>query len=388
MTHKMMRAALLATWLAATALGATAGEMPVGVELPLTGTMARAGAAQLEGIKIAAQLFNARNPQHTVALTVIDDEAQPAKAVAAVEKLASQGVKAITGGYGSNLVTPASEAAEKAGLVYITSGGVDSGMTSRGLKHFFRIGPASGYQKAILGLLGDMKVKSVSLVYSTKEAPSDLAASVGKALEANGVKVARHAFDPAVTDFKPIINKVKLQDRPDVLVAMGYENDYIGILRAARVLKPPVKAVVGAWSLATVKMATEFPELVQNTIGTATLPHPVQFASPDGKAFAQAYRKTYKKDPDYLAEFAYVQSMVLFDAMARADGKGALNANGIAAALRDRPYDTLIGKVHFDANGDNPAFLNHMAQIRDGKVAIVWPHDAATGTLVYPGVPW
>ena len=50
--------------------------------------------------------------------------------------------------------------------------------------------------------------------------------------------------------------------RPDVILMAGYENDYVGILRAARVLKPAVKAMVGVWSLATPKMAAEFPDLM------------------------------------------------------------------------------------------------------------------------------
>ncbi|MGC5371905.1 hypothetical protein, partial [Klebsiella pneumoniae] len=78
-----------------------------------------------------------------------------------------------------------------------------------------------------------------------------------------------HAFDPAISDFKPIVNKIKLQDKPEVIAMIGYENDYVGILRAARVLKPAVKAMVGVWSLATPKMAQDFPDLVPNVYGTA-----------------------------------------------------------------------------------------------------------------------
>ncbi|QVN23142.1 ABC transporter substrate-binding protein [Burkholderia pyrrocinia] len=367
---------------------ACAGELPVGVELPLTGAMARAGNAQLEGIRIAASLFNQRGGKHTVKLSVIDDEAQPAKAVSAVEQLASQRVLAITGGYGSNLVSPASEAADKAGLVYITSGGVDAGMTSRGLKRFFRLGPVSGYVRAIAGLLGEMGAKSVSIVASTKQAPADLARSLSVALAAQGVKVTAHPYDAAMTDFKPIVNKIKLQDRPDVMLMVGYENDYIGILRAAKVLKPSLKAVVGAWALATPKMASEFPDLVDNVYGNAMLPYPVQFASPEGRAFVAAYQRAYRKEPDYLAEFAYVQSMLLFDALARAADKGALTADGVAGELRNRPFDTLIGSVRFDDRGDNPAFVNNMAQIQGGKLAIVWPKARATGSSRYPALPW
>ena len=367
---------------------AFAAELPVGVELPLTGGMARAGNAQLEGIKVAADVFNQRGGKNTVKLIVIDDEAQPAKAVSAVEKLASNGALAITGGYGSNSVSPASEAAEKAGLVYITSGGVDSAMTSRGLKNFFRVGPASGYSKAIVGLIADMNVKSVSIVSSTKQATSDLARDVKGALSAKGVTVTQHEFDPAMSDFKPVVNKIKLQDKPDAMLMIGYENDYIGILRAAKVLKPQLKAVIGAWSLATPKMAAEFGDLVNGAIGTAMLPHPVQFASADGRAFVAAYTKAYNKEPDYLAEFSYVQSMLLFEALSRAADKNTLKSGGIAKELRAQPFDTLIGAVKFDEKGDNPAFLNNMAQIQDGKVVIVWPKDKATGTLKFPATPW
>lgn len=377
-------------------LGATpaafAEVLPVGVELPLTGSMARAGAAQLEGIKVAADLFNSGKfggtGKHKVALTVIDDEAQPAKAVSAVEKLASQGVLAITGGYGSNSVSPASEAADKAGLVYITSGAVDSSITSRGLKRFFRVGPASGYSKAMLGQLDAMGAKSVSIVASTRQATADVSGDIANKLRAQSVKVTVHMFEPSMTDFKPVVNKIRLQDKPDVMLMIGYENDYIGILRAAKVLKPQLKAVMGAWSLATPKMASEFPDLVNNVIGCAMLPHPAQFGTAEGKAFVDAYVAAYKKEPDYVAEFAFVQSVLLFNAMARAADAGTLKKDGIAAELRAKPQDTLIGKVSFAANGDNPSFLNNMAQIQGDRIVLVWPKERATGKLNFPALPW
>ncbi|TDG04555.1 ABC transporter substrate-binding protein [Paraburkholderia guartelaensis] len=367
---------------------AFADTLPVGVELPLTGSMARAGNAQLEGIRLAADLFNNGSGKHKVALTVVDDEAQPAKAVSAVEKLASQGVLAITGGYGSNSVSPASEAADKAGIVYITSGAVDSAMTTRGLKHFFRIGPASGYSKAVVGQLNAMGVKSVSILASTKQATTDLSNEVSTQLRGQGVAVTVHAFDPAMTDFKPLVNKVRLQDKPEVLLMIAYENDYIGILRAAKVLRPQLKAVMGAWSIVTPKMTTDYPDLVNNVIGCAMLPYPADFGTADGKAFVQAYQAAYHKEPDYLAEFAYVQSRLLFDAMARAADAGTLKQDGIAAELRAKPHDTLIGKVSFAPNGDNPAFLNNMAQIQGNRIVLVWPKERATGKLNYPALPW
>ncbi|OFA01743.1 ABC transporter substrate-binding protein [Duganella sp. HH101] len=368
--------------------GAGAEEFTVGAELPLTGTLARVGSGMQEGVMVAAEVFNKTNGKHKIKIITIDDESAPAKAVAAVEKLASQGAVAITGGYGSNNISPASDAANKLGLVYITSGGVDDSLVNSGRKNFFRINNTAGYEKAVQGLLADMGVKSVSIVFSTKEATSDLANSVQKVLTTKGVKAVTHSFDPAITDFKPIINKIKLQDKSEAILMVGYENDYVGILRAARVLKPPVKAMIGVWSLATPKMASEFPDLMPNVYGTALLPFPAHFETADGKAFADAYKALYKKEPDYLGQFGYVQSMLLFEAIARAADKGTVKKGGVAEELRKTDRDTLIGRVQFGANGDNPNFVHRMGQHQGKNIVIVWPKETATGSMVYPGLPW
>ena len=367
---------------------AGADELLVGAELPLTGALARVGAGMQEGIMVAAEVFNKSGGKHKIKVITVDDESAPAKAIAAVEKLADQGVLAITGGYGSNNISPASDTANKLGLVYITSGGVDDSLVNSGRKNFFRINNSAGYEKAMLGLLQDVGAKSVSIVYSTKDATSGLAQDVQKSLSAKGVKATLHSFDPAITDFKPIINKIKLQDKSEVIAMVGYENDYVGILRAARVLKPPVKAMVGVWSLATPKMAADFPDLMPNVFGTALLPFPAEFKSADGKAFSDAYKQLYKKEPDYLGQFGYVQSMLLFEAIARAADKGTLKKGGVAEELRKTDRDTLIGRVQFGANGDNPNFVHRMGQHQDKKIVIVWPRENATGKLAYPALPW
>ncbi|RYF04966.1 MAG: amino acid ABC transporter substrate-binding protein [Oxalobacteraceae bacterium] len=389
MNKASMIAVAAAVASAAAAMGvAQADELLVGVEIPLTGPLARVGMGTQEGIRVAAEVFNKTNGKHTIKLVTVDDESAPAKAVAAVEKLASQNVVAITGGYGSNNIAPAADAAGKLDLVYVSSGGVDDSLVNGGRKNFFRINNTAGYQKALVGLLSDLNVKSVSIIHSTKEATQGLATAVQKTLGGKGVKVEMHAFDPAITDFKPIINKVKLRDRSEFIVMVGYENDYVGILRAARVLKPSIKGIAGVWSLATPKMAADFPDLMPNVYGTAVLPYPVAFSTPDGKAFADGYRKLYNKEPDYLGQFGYVQSMLLFEAIARAADKGTLKKGGVIEEMRKTDRQTLIGRVQFNANGDNPNFTQRMGQHQGKGVALVWPKESATAKPVYPGVPW
>ncbi len=387
MTRTLWKA--LALSLGLLAGGASADEMLVGSEVPLTGSLARVGTGLSEGIGVAVDIFNRKNGKHKVKIVTIDDESSPAKAVAAVEKLVSEKVLAFTGGYGSNIIGPASDAANKAGLVYVTSGGVSDSLTAKGYKTFFRINNNPGYTRAMVGLLQDMGVKSVSIIYSTKDATAALAKDVEEQLTGKGVKVVTHSFDPAITDFKPIVNKVKLQDKSEVIAMVGYENDYVGIIRAARVLKPELKAMVGVWSLATPKMQQDFPDLMPSVYGTALLPVPAEFTTAEGKEFSETYHRLYNKEPDYIGQFGFVQSLLLFEAMARAADAGTLNKGGIAAEMSKTKRQTLIGLVQFDEKGDNPHFTHRMGQHQaGGKVAIVWPKDHATAKMVFPGVPW
>ena len=168
----------------------------------------------------------------------------------------------------------------------------------------------------------------------------------------------------------------------------GYENDYVGIIRAAKVLKPEIKAIVGVWSLATSKMAADFPDLMPNVIGTALLPFPVEYKTVEGKQFAESYKKLYNKDVDYLAQFGYVKAMLLFEAIARSADAGTIKKGGLSDELRKTSRETLIGKVVFDANGDNPNFKHRMGQNQGGKIAIVSPAAEATSPIKYPGLPW
>lgn len=382
---------LLATSLlavTATLAAAHADELLIGSEIPLTGALARVGSGMNEGIQVAADVFNRTNGKHTIKVLTIDDESQPAKAVAAIEKLDSDGAIAFTGGYGSNIIGPASDAAERVNKVYMTSGGVAMALPERGLKNFFRINSSLGYAKALQGFYDEEGIKSVAIIYSTKEATEEVAKMLEKVWTEEGKTITMHPFDPAVTDFKPIINKIKLRDKPEAIAMIGYENDYVGILRAAKVLKPNVKAIAGVWSLATPKMWSDFPDLMQDVYGTSTLSYPAEFKTPDEKEFADTYQRMFKKDPDYLGIFGYVQSMLLFNAAAKAADAGTIDKGGIAEELRKTETPTLIGTVKFNDQGDNINFSHRVGQHQDGKIVLVWPPEAATGKAVFPGVPW
>lgn len=361
----------------------------IGEHTPLTGKLAHVGNGSHKGVVTGLKVLNDKyQGVHTFELKTIDDESNPAKAVSAVEKLASEGVVAFSGGYSSGIIGPASEAANKASLPYVTFGGVAEALSQRGHEGFFRINSADGYGKAMVGLAEELGLKNISIIFNNKEATLKMAEYIQKEVGPKGIKVTMHEYDANVKDFKSIVNKVKLQDRPEGIMMIGYESEYVGILRAAKLLKPDVKAIMGAWSLATGKMAQEFPDLMENVYGTAMLPFPVVFTSEKEKLFYNAYKANFEDEPSYLEQFGYVQTRLLGEAIIRAHDKGEVNLKSIANELRSVDEETISGRVRFDEHGDNPEFFQRVGQHQKGKIPLVWPASSKSGEKVFPGTPW
>lgn len=366
----------------------SAEEYIVGAHLPLTGAFARAGQAYSQGMKVAEYLHNLNSPTK-VRLDIIDDESAATKAVTAVEKFTSSGAVAIIGGYASNIIGPASEVSERYGVTYMTAGAVSEELTKRGLKTFFRVNNNGGYARAVNTMLDEIKPTKVAILINTRsDAPSLLAKSVTADLKEKSIDFVEYPFDTSTTNFQPLLNRIRLRDKPDVILMIVYENDYIGILRAAKLIKPDVKAMVGTWSVATTQMQNDFPDLMDNVIGCALVAFPISFNGQEGKDFQNRYKEMVGKDVDYQSVYGYVQAKLVFDAIDRLAQKGAFDRKLLAEELRAEEVDSLIGKIKFDDTGENIYFSLRMAQHQGKELPIVSPADVATKPIILPARPW
>ena len=147
-------------------LAAAAEPIKLGAHAPQTGSLAKHGTDQIKGIRLGAEQFEKKFGVK-VDLKVYDDESDPQKAISAVEKLAGvDKVNAIVGGYGSNLVGPASEAAERYETPYLTIGAVDTKLTAKKFKNFFRLNYMPGYAAAQSGAIKDvLGAKKIGVLY-------------------------------------------------------------------------------------------------------------------------------------------------------------------------------------------------------------------------------
>ena len=385
-------------FLAFTALMALTGgvafgaSVKVGVHAPLTGSLAIAGTDTTNGVRLAAKHFNEANPALTVDVVVYDDESQPAKAVAAMQRLVNRDrVLAAIGGYGSNIVGPASEVAEQYGIPYITGGATAPILSRRGFKNFFRPNPYEGYARAMADFVRTgLGAKSAAILYDDGQAGTELGREVGRLLASAGVNVSLSTSYPGrATDLKPVLDRVS-QLEPDALVFIGYENNYATALRNAQVIKPRVKAFIGAWSLITPSLMADLGSFMDWVYATelwvpGSAPKELR---PVEERFMRDYEAEYGKPPSYISMIGYVVANLVFESIKRAAAQGDLGPQQVRDQLRSTDAITPLGRVTFDEKGDNSSFSTLISQVQDRRPVVVYPPDRAAARPVYPRVPW
>jgi branched-chain amino acid transport system substrate-binding protein len=375
-------------------IGVAIAAQPIklGAHAPQTGPLAKHGLEEIKGIRLGAEQFE-KKFGIKVDFQVYDDESNAQKAISAVEKLAGMDkVNAIVGGYGSNLVGPASEAAERYDTPYLTIGAVDTKLTAKKFKNFFRVNYMPGYAAAQSGAIKDvLGAKKVGVLYDSQSANTEIAEAVKKQLTAAGVAVpVFEKFEKGTTNFKPLL--LKLRDAGcDVLLVEGYFPDYFGTLKEAKILNLPVKAYVGAWGIGTPEFIRELGPMSEYVYGTSiwevgTAP---KEAKEEEAAIIGAYKAKYKEEPNYIGMLGYLAAKFMLEAIRQGGGQsGAYSPEKTRNALRALDVISPMGRVAFDEKGDPKYFKAILFQTQKGKQVVIYPKDRATGKVQYPAVPW
>jgi branched-chain amino acid transport system substrate-binding protein len=364
----------------------------LGTQAPQTGSLAKHGIEQIKGIRVAAEEFQKKN-NTPVDLRIYDDESDSQKAVSAVEKLAGMDkVHGIVGGYGSYLVGPASEAAERYDTPYLTTGAVDTKLSAKKFKNFFRLNFMPGYAAAQSGAIKEvLGAKKVGILYNSTSATAEIAEQLKAQLVAAGVEVpVFEKFEKGTTNFKPILLKLK-DAKCDVLLVEGYFPDYVGTIKDAKILKLPVKAYVGAWGIGTPEFIRELGPMSEYVYGTSvwemgTAP---KESKDEEAAFVAEYKAKFNEEPSYIAMLGYLSGKYMLEAIYKGGGEsGAYSPEKTRSVLRAMDTMSPLGRVAFDEKGDPKHFVAILFQTQKGNQVVIYPKDRSTGTVVYPAVPW
>ena len=331
----------------------------IGLMCPLTGKWASEGQDMRQIVTLLAEDVNKAggisqgpNKGRKIELIVEDDAGDPRTASLAAQKLASAGVMAIIGTYGSAVTEASQNIIDEAGILQIATGSTSVRLTEKGLPLFFRTCPRDDEQGRVAGgVIAAKGYKAVALLHDNSSYAKGLADESARVLKEKGVPVVFHdALTPSERDYTAILTKLKAAN-PDLIFFTGYFPEVGMLLRQKAEMHWDVPMMGGD--------AANNTDLVK-IAGTAAAkgyffvspPSAHDFDSPEARDFFSRYQATYKSLPSsvwsVLAGDAFKVIVAALEAGVDADPE-AVSA-WLKKDLRD--YPGLTGPLGFNAKGD------------------------------------
>jgi branched-chain amino acid transport system substrate-binding protein len=301
----------------------------IGFAAPLTGTVARVGKDQENGVQLALDDANAKHP--TVGgkpvrfvLDAQDDQADPRTAIQVAQKLVDNGVVGVIGHYNSGCSIPASAVYNQSNIAMISPASSNPKLTMQGYKNVFRMVGSDAIGGVVAGHFAVEKInaKRIGIIDDRTAFGQGLADSFEKGVQAaGGAVVAREYTNDKAVDFRSILTTLK-SNNIDLLFFGGLDE------QGAMLLKISGNSGEGTKDLE--------PGPALDKLSTAI-------------AFGQRYKARFNEDVELFAPFAYDGAQVLISAILSAN---TLDRAKIAQAVAKTSINGVTGKVSFDERGD------------------------------------
>jgi branched-chain amino acid transport system substrate-binding protein len=360
----------------------------IGASLSLTGIFADGGKYSLEGYQLWIKQANAKGGLlgRPVQLKFYDDQSEPSTGVRLYERLINEDkVDIIMGPYGTAITAPAANVAERYKMPMICPETADVAMFKRGFKYIFQgLGPVQTYLYGVLQIAKDHGLRKLALIGPDTAFGHSLVDAVPEIARGFGQSIVYTEFYPArASDFASVIEKVKAAN-PDVLLAMAFPNDSIGVLRQLKQSNYAPKIVYEAVGASDPRYVESAGKDV-NGVFSVTAWDP-DARTPENAAFKAGYRAEFKREPDYHSASNYSSLEVLSAALKRA---GSLDREKLRAALGQVRVRTLLGEWRVDpATGIQLGYTSYILQWQNGKQVIVYPGNVAHGKPIVPFPSW
>jgi branched-chain amino acid transport system substrate-binding protein len=361
-------AAVLALLLSAAAIAPANAEILIGIAAPLTGPMAWAGGETKEGAKLAVADLNEAGGVlgQRVEMIVVDDYCDEAQAVAAARKLIEAHATAIFGHDCSGAAIPASKIYAEAGVLMISDFATNPKLTEQGFRNVFRVVGRDDVQGRMVGdLLAERWGNArIAILHDGEAYGKGLAAETKRRLNSLGVKEAIfRAIEPGKADYLDIVLDLRSLG-VDVLYYGGYVPEAGIIMRQAHERGYGLQLVMGDslgqedfWLIAGVAgegaLFTLFPDPRRRPEAAALL---ARMAHSDSGGFTV-----------YAAIQAWAQAV---------EKTGTFETEAVAKGLRTQEFDTVLGRIGFDAKGDVTGYDTFVWYVwKDGEYVPVDPAE-------------
>jgi branched-chain amino acid transport system substrate-binding protein len=376
-----------------TYLRAQGAAIKIGVLQPVTGALAQDGAQGKIGADAALKLINDQGGIKSLGgakleMVFGDARSTPDGGTQEVERMASEGVAAIVGGFASPICLATTQAAARYDIPYLVDVGVSDQITSRGLTNTFRFPPGFGMasKQAIQNLVklnesAGSPAKTVVLVHEDGLYGSGLAKLMQDELPKIGFEILDNIAHPTPTrDMSNVALQIRAKN-PDLLIPSSYYNEFVLLARTLQQQKIHLKGIycVLNGAASNYRFVKEFPEAAQYVMDTNHWYDPRKEAALALKKQVEADGKFFT----YNVALNYSVVLLLADALERA---ASADRKALTAAIASSTFGGHImpyGPTQF-VNGQNTGAAVVNTQVQDGDIKVIFPADFADAKPVFP----
>jgi branched-chain amino acid transport system substrate-binding protein len=372
---------LLVGALALTLPGSAAAEIQLGFASPLSGPYAVSGAHSRAAVELAVADLNRNGGVlgQPVRLVVADDACGLQRAIDAARELVSAGVPAVIGHMCSHSSLLAAGIYESADVLMITPSSTHPRLTEEGRQNVFRLKGRDDQQGKLAAdlLAAHWPGAEIAILHDGSVYGEDLAMQVRRYLRSRGVRPAIYdLYTPGKADYSALAARLQSAGIQALFLG-GYGPDAARMIRALRARGDDLQ-LVGGDGLGMEEFWT-----IAGTGGAGTLfsARPRPRGLPATTELLDRLRAKGLSTPSAgLGWYAAVQ--VWAEAVERA---GTLDVAAVAKMLRRGRFETVLGRVSFDRNGDLEGASWQWQQWTDGTYV---PLDTrASGSEARPVPP-
>jgi len=346
---------------------AKAADINIATAGPMTGEYAAFGEQMKRGAQKAVLDVNAKGGVmgKNLALSIGDDQCDPKQAVAVANVFVSKGVVFVAGHFCSGSSIPASSVYHDEGILQMTPASTNPKLTddaaAKGWDTVFRTCGRDDQQGSYAGawIADHFKGKNVAVIDDKSTYGKGLADLTRAAMNKAGMKeVVNDEITAGEKDYSALVSKLKAAN-VDVIYFGGYHPE------AALIIKQSREQGLNAQLLSGDSLNTqEFATLAGDAANGVMFTNAAEARNlPSAKSVVEEFRKNGFEPEGYtLSTYAAIQAYAM--AVAKA---GTTDPEKIAATLRSQPWETIIGKLAFDAKGDLTSSTYVWYVFKDGK---------------------
>jgi branched-chain amino acid transport system substrate-binding protein len=337
----------------------SSGGSRIGAVLPLTGDLAKFGAAFQMGIALAVE----RNGSG-VSVVYDDDGGDPSRGITAFSRLIdAEGVPAVIGGTTSPVAMALSPIADRRNVVLISPAATAPALSQ--FKYFFRVMPSDSYEGSLMAQFASTRLNKpqIAMVYVNNDWGQGLmSVFVGAYRAAGGPVTGTFPFQPGQTDFRVLVSQLKASNATYIYL-LGYLKELTAFLTQATELGLDRK-YLGAFSMNDPDLLSRIPKTtLEGSFVTVPDYDPANPRSDVAREFAAAFAKRYGQAPDQFAAHAYDCAGVTLDAIR----SGARTGSQIRGYLDGRTFDGATGTFTF--KGADVQKPYRILEYREGRFA-------------------